>query len=293
MKLDSVLPFALAGLLAFGGVALAQDDTETKERPTEAAEEKALDPAEAMKALKAKYGAFKDLSMNVKQSIQMGPMAIDASTKVLWKGGKLRTESKQVIPMMGEMETTVVNDGEKAWMWRSAPRSVYTEMETDSPMLRQGDAIVLSLLAGDMSQIEGADVKACEVTVDGKKLTRFTIKQEMGGQGVTMTYDFDEKGLPVKASQLVKMDMGGEQGQPNPFAGGIKIEITYNDVKVDSGLADDLFKFTAPEGAEKVDGLGGMGMPGMPGGGGGMGGGRKGGGKKPAPAPKEGDDEDF
>jgi outer membrane lipoprotein-sorting protein len=296
---------ALMGLFLLGGVAQAQekpdgDKSKTKEREKKDGKAKGIDAKALIAKLTKKYSGFKDYSCTIKQTMKVGPMAINTTTLLKWKAkGKIRTDAERMIPMMGAMKTQVIADGKKANMYQSAPQKTYMDLEQDNPMTLQGDIILLSLLSGNtkLLQDQGMEMKAVEVTEDSVTYERLIFTNPMG---ITMTYDFKKDDSSIhRSSQLIKIKgMGGEnQNDPRAqlFAQGIKVKSKYSAIKVDKGIDDKVFVFKIPEGATKVDpsNMGG-GMPGMPG----FGGGRKRPNKPVKPKskpvkPKKDNDEDF
>lgn len=298
MTRSKIFLSAVCGLLLLGGVAQAQDGGDkgtTKEREKKADGGKSIDAADLLKKLTKKYSGFKDFACQIKKSQKIGPFAINSTVELKYKAkGKIRTDSEQMVPMMGNMKMQVVADGSKAYLYRSAPQKTYMELEKDSPMMLQADLILLSLLKGDTSMItgQGFEMSAKESSEDGVDLLHLIMKNPMG---ITMTYVFKKDDHTIlRSSQVIKMKgMGGNKNDPQAqmMKQGITIKAKYNNVKIDKGIDDSVFVFKAPAGAKKGDasglrGFGGGGMPGM--------GGRKKP-KKPAskPAPKKDDDEDF
>lgn len=297
MTRSKIFLSAVCGLLLLGGVAQAQDgdkDT-TKEREKKPAAGKSIDAKDLLAKLSKKYAGFKDFACQIKKSQKIGPFAIKSTVELKYKtGGKIRTDSDQMVPMMGNMKMQVVADGSKAHMYRSAPQKTYMELEKDSPIILQADLILLSLLKGDTSMItdQGFEMSAKESTEDGVELLHLIMKNPMG---ISMKYVFKKDDHSIlRSSQTIKMKgMGGNNNDPQAqmLKQGISITAKYNNVKINKGIEDSVFVFKAPAGAKKGDagsmrGFGG-GMPGM-------GGGRKKA-KKPKskPAPKKDDDEDF
>jgi outer membrane lipoprotein-sorting protein len=290
---------ALLGLLLLGGVAQAQDkpdDKGTKEREKPAVGNKALDADALVAKLTKKYGAYKDFSATIKKKMLLGPMAINSTTTLKWKSkSKIRSETDQMVPMMGNIKIHVVNDGKKGYMCQTrGGQTTYSELEADSPMTLQADLLLISLLKGDVSSLkgQGLTMTAEEITEDGVAYERVILKSPVG---LTMKYDFKKSDSAiVKSSTLMKLNMGGGNNndpRAQMLKNGIKTTATYSDVKIDKGIEDSVFVFKAPEGAQKVDPSGMLGGGGMPG----MGGGRR---RAPKPKskpvkPKKDNDEDF
>ena len=298
MSRSKIFLSAILGLLILGGVAQAQDGGDgkgtTKERDKKGSAKK-TDADVLLKKLSKKYSGFKDFACQIKKVQKIAGMAINSTVELKWKtGGKLRSDSVQMIPMMGKMTMQVVADGKKAHMYRSAPTKVYTELENDSPVMLQADLILLSLLKGDTSLItaQGFEITAQELSEDGVALEQLVMKNPMG---ITMKYVFKKADSAIlRSSQVIKMKgMGGNKNDPQArlLAMGVSISSKYNNVKINKGIEDSVFVFKAPAGAKKgaAGGMGGLGggLPGM--------GGRR---KKAKPQskpvkPKKDDEEDF
>jgi len=281
--------FALAGLL-FGapslGLAQDGDAPKTEERPKEAAkaEGKAIDANTLLDRVFKKHAAYKDFSCRVKRNVKVMGMAVPMDITFQYKKAKL---FKSVANQMG-MKQTAVHDGTTTWLYVDMMNR-YQKMGGMGGMILSPHAPFLySLLTNQKMMIPTAGATAEEATVDGKIVRRLKITNPMGFK-ISLEFDADDN--LVRQTQVMPKDMGAMGGNPQMKAmAGAKIVSTYSEMKTDTGLADDLFKFSPPEGAQ--EGLGGM--PGMPG--------QPGGGAKPAPAPKskpaepkkdDDDDDDF
>ncbi|MCA9310180.1 MAG: DUF2092 domain-containing protein, partial [Phycisphaerales bacterium] len=185
--------------------------------------------------------------------------------------------------MMGSLN--VVSNGEKIWMAIDAPGGMKGYVEDESPedfkgimeheemkLLAQGAEsmfMVMNLMTREnldkflTEDVESAEFKGVE-TVDGVEQNHLTVvvSQDPGmGMEVKVPMEMwfrtgDHPSLTRITPDMSGMLMGQE--------GSLDVTYTYTDWQFGSGVGDDTFAFTAPEGAKKVksfmDLFGGGGM---------------------------------
>lgn len=189
----------------------------------------AADSSEALLAeVRAAYEATTDLTARFVQDSYLAAAGMDRrseGTVVFKKGGKMRWTYE------GDDPQVIVSDGDTLWIYQVRDKTV---LRQDLASLPPSSRLALDLLSGFQGVEAAFRVGSC-----GPRCLELTPVEERPDLSRVLL-ELDEAGPTVR--EVTTED-----------ALGNRTRVRFQDVRRNTGVADDVFAFTAPEGVQVLD----------------------------------------
>jgi outer membrane lipoprotein carrier protein len=187
------------------------------------------DADELVGKLQKRYQGVRDLSVSFTQHVQFGATKAEQTftgTLQMKKGNKYRIEME---------EQTIVTDGVSVWSYNPATKQVLVDHYKEDPRSFSPDKVLVTLPANYSAALLGEE-KLEGRTVSVLKLTPRQSRPAL--QWMKVWVDTDE--LVMKKIQLLD-------------ASDNLMTYRISDVRIDPGIPESRFQFTAPPGVEVID----------------------------------------
>jgi chaperone LolA len=189
----------------------------------------AQDVDEVLSRLQKKYASVRDLTASFAQTVRFGVTQTTQSFDgKIWikKGNKYRIEMEQ---------RTIVTDGASVWTYSDINRQVFVDVFRDDPKALTPDRILTDVPRNyfatllDKEKVNGTESYVLKLTPKDTKSLVKSLK----------VWAHPSEWIMVKVEVLDVSD-------------NLTTYVTH-EVKVNSGLSDQMFRFDAPPGVEVID----------------------------------------